>query len=425
MNIAIGTTAPYGAPFAIEGGKHILIDGQTGVGKSTLAENMAIERIRQGHAVIYQDPHGTSAVNILTHIPASRVQDVIYFSPVLDKIIGLNIFDIGDAKGVEAERAIDRARDSFENMIQTVWPHGWGAQTADIIAYSFKAIAQGQHKPTLVHLYRFLVNKEYRKLIVSCVEDQDVRYYFENIYDGEWDKRMRTEKSAPPLNKLSRFILDHTMKLVMGWPESLDFKEAMDSKKIIIVNLEQGKIGRELAQFLGSIIVHKVAMASIGRNPKAGDVYAFFDEFGAFLSGTDVSLFLAETRKYGVFITLITQALAQMPEQLRAIALANVGTKISFRVSADDADIFEREFAMKVTAEAFQELNNFQFYVKTVTGGIPQKPALVTGHPAPTKRNDESPRGQVLKWSRSHWGTPRTAIESLFEKENHDSPSHS
>ena len=60
---------------------HIYVVGKTGMGKTTLLENMIIQDIEQGRGVGVLDPHGDLAQRLLDFVPRRRINDVVYFNP--------------------------------------------------------------------------------------------------------------------------------------------------------------------------------------------------------------------------------------------------------------------------------------------------------------------------------------------------------
>jgi len=350
--IAIGYDPSYPATDErhwcwIEPERHVLIAGKTGTGKSTVMMNSILDRVEAGDGVVVGDPHGPIAEAMLERIPTDRMGDVIYVDPK-DAVIGLNPFDHPDAEMVKA---------MVSGLIWKTWPEGKGPESDNQLSFGLNAMCEGFRIPTLPLLQRFFADEKFRKSVVARLPESETKFFFEQTYDKEWDKRMRAEKSAPVRNKLNKFVSDATLRRMFTPTKSLDFRRAMDERKIVILNLAKGRIGEELAGFIGGVAAFKHQTALLSRQEsrdKLPDSYAFYDEFLTFAHG-DFSAYLGETRKYGGRLTIATQTLAAVPERTRQLILGNVGTFIIYRVGRDDAELFAKEFGNDFGATAIAD----------------------------------------------------------------------
>ncbi len=382
----------------IEPERHLFIGGETGTGKSTLFVSAITERMEAGDSVLVVDPHGPLAEEVANRIPKHRLNDVIYFDPLARNPLSLNPFDHPD-------RALARAQ--IKDLIEKTWPQGWGPQTDDILTFTLIALQDSYDLPTLPLAQRFLRSQKFRKQVLARVKDPETLAYFKETYDGDWDKRMRTEKSAPVFNKLNKFVNEPVLRAIFSKKRSLNFREAIDNRAILIFNLSQARIGRPNTAFIGGVVAFKHQQALLSRQemlsrgetpPKS---FAYYDEFQVVIA--DVSVYLNESRKYGGCLALGTQSFSSLPEQTRHLILTNCGSQVIYRVSREDAEIFAREFGEEFSATALTRTEDFHFYVNTVRRHIPQKPIQVRAFaPTPNRRKTY---GDVQKRMADHFGT--------------------
>src|SRR5438552_3101955 len=242
--------------------------------------------------------------------------------------------------------------------------------------------------------------------------------------------RLREESIAPLLNKVSKFTTNPLLRAVIGQTtSSFDFRWAMDNSKIILCNLSKGALGADVSSLLGSLIVSKLALASLSRQDileaDRRPHYLYADEVQNFTHGVDFPTILSESRKYALSLTIGTQTLSQLPEATLASVFGNCATIISFRVSGDDAKSLIREFAASgegwrgaeqmfdviVPASELQNLPDYKLYVRTLLNGRPQDPFLVESFPPFTKTQRENSVDRVLRTSGQRYGRERARVE--------------
>ena len=368
--------------YPIEPERHLFVVGETGTGKSTLLVNLITERMDEGDSVLVVDPHGPLAEEIADRVPKHRLNDVIYFDPLASNPLSLNPFDHPD-------KAL--ARSQIKDLIEKTWPQGWGPQTDDILTFTLLALQDCYALPTLPLAQRFLRSQKFRKEVLRKVQDLETLAYFRETYDGDWDKRMRTEKSAPVFNKLNKFVNEPVLRAIFSKKNSLDFRAEIDAKKILIFNLSQARIGRPNTTFIGGVVAFKHQQALLSRQnllsagQKPEKSFAYYDEFQVVIA--DISVYLNESRKYGGCLALGTQSFSSLPEQSRHLILTNCGSQVIYRVSREDAEVFSREFGEEFSATALTRTEDFHFYVNTVRRHVPQKPIQIRAFaPSPNRR---------------------------------------
>jgi len=403
--------------------KHLAIFGKSGVGKTTLMRNMIVADLHGGNGVTVVDPHGSLIEDILHLIPRHRTNDVIYLNPAHpDRVIGLNVLESVDPK----ERSL--VVSSLISIMRNLWPQNWGPRSEYILEHAVYALLEQREPVTLLALPKLFVDPLYRKKIVSEVTDPAVQAFF-HFYESQND-RLREESIAPLLNKVSKFVVNPLLRAVIGQARSsFDFRWAMDKGKIILCDLSKGALGSDVSSLLGSLIVTKLALASLSRQdiPEADrrPHYLYADEVQNFTHGVDFPTILSESRKYALSLTIGTQTLSQLPPDSIAAVFGNCATIISFRVSGDDAKTLVREFAASgegprtaeqsydiiIPASELQNLADYKLYVRTLLAGRPQEPFLVHSFPPFTKVGIEAQADHIVRISSERYGRKRSRLE--------------
>ena len=387
--------------YPIEPERHVFVAGETGTGKSTLFVNAATERMTAGDSILVVDPHGPLAEEIANRVPKDRLNDVIYFDPTVDRPISLNPFDHPD-------RALARAL--VKDLIEKTWPQGWGPQTDDIITFVMLALQDVYAYPTLPLAQRFVRSAEFRKGVLRRVNDPEALAYFREIFDGDWDKRMRAEKSAPVFNKLNKFVNEPVLRAIFSGRRSLDLRLAIDNRSILIFNLAQSKIGRPTTAFIGGVVAfkHQQALLSrqdlLSRGQTPAKSFAYYDEFQIVMSA-DISVYLAESRKYGGCLMLGTQSFAMLPDQTKHLVMSNCGTQVLYRISREDAEVFARDFGDEFSATALTRTPDYHCYINTVRNHVPQKPTLIRAFSPAACTGREPGLMAVYRHMDHHFGT--------------------
>ena len=99
----------------------------------------------------------------------------------------------------------------------------------------------------------------------------------------------------------------------------------------------------------------------------------YVDEFQTFTT-LAVTNMLSELRKYRVGFTIAHQYLHQLEPDVRHSVLGNAGTIISFRLGAEDAPYFVREFVNTFEEIDLLQLPNYRIYLKLMIDSAPSKP---------------------------------------------------
>jgi len=392
--------------------KHMYIIGRTGMGKTSLMENMAVQDIQQGRGLAFIDPHGETAQRLLDFIPAHRINDVIYFNPAdMDYPIAFNFME---RVGAEARHLV---ASGLLEVFKKIWPDVWSARMEYILSNTILALLEYPNS-TLLGVNRMLADAEFRKRVVERITDPVIKAFWTMEF-ARYTGRYEVEATAAIQNKIGQLISAPLIRNIIGQVKSkINMREIMDSQKILIVNLSRGKIGENTSLLLGGLLITKLQSAAMSRvdipEEERKDFFLYVDEFQHFATRAFTNI-LSEARKYRLCLCLGHQYISQMEEEVRDAVFGNVGTIIAFRVGADDAEYLEKEFAPEFTAEDLVNLPKYHIYLKLMIDGVPGRPfsARTLPPPAPLSKSN---REKIIKVSRERYGTKKEIVEEKIEK---------
>ncbi|MBI2627204.1 MAG: type IV secretion system DNA-binding domain-containing protein [Parcubacteria group bacterium] len=388
--------------------RHMYIIGKTGMGKTEILKNMAIQDIQMGHGLAFVDPHGDTADSLLDYIPAERVNDVIYFDPSdVSYPIGFNIMEQVNPEYRHLVAA------GVMGVFKKIWVDVWSARMEYILNNTILALLEYPGS-TLLGINRMLADKEYRKKVVEKVQDPVVKAFWVQEF-AKYTDRLASEATAAIQNKVGQFTSATLIRNIVGQEKSaLNMREIMDSGKILILNLSKGKIGEDTSRLLGALMVTRLQLAAMSRvdilEPDRKDFYLYVDEFQNFATESFASI-LSEARKYKLNLILAHQYIMQMDEKVRDAVFGNVGTLVTFRVGAEDAEALEKEFAPEFTIQDIVNLGKWTIYLKLMIDGIASKAFSAATLP-PMSSEVNSFREAIVKASREHFGGSREKIEA-------------
>jgi hypothetical protein len=411
---ARGKKAPFGIK-AKDRTRHVYVIGKTGMGKSTMLENMAVQDIQNGEGFAFIDPHGKTADLLLDYIPEERKKDVVYFAPFdIDNPIAFNIMeDVGPEK-----RHLVAA--GLMSAFKKIWVDMWSARMEYILGNVIMALLE-YPGATMLSINRMLTDKDYRKVVVDNITDPSTKSFWVDEFSKYTDRY--TADATPAIqNKVGQFTANPLIRNMVGQAKSsFDIRKIMDEKKILIVNLSKGQIGEGNANLLGSMIITKIYLAAMSRADvpeiemqKLPNFYLYVDEFQSFANESFADI-LSEARKYKLNLTIAHQYIEQMSDEVRAAVFGNVGTMITFRVGAFDADVLEKEFAPVFVAEDLVNLGFTQIYLKLMIDGIGSHPFSATTLP-PIAPPEKSIRKDVIENSRKQFAHPRADVEDFIKE---------
>ena len=400
-------------PFGIrtdDRSRHMYLIGKTGMGKSTVLENMTIQDIQNGNGFAFIDPHGKTADLFLEYIPEDRIKDVIYFAPFdTDFPISFNVLeDVGFDK---RHLVVNGLMSAFKK----IWVDAWSARMEYILNNTLLALLEYPGS-TLLGVNRMFADKDYRKEVVSKVTDASVRAFWNDEFAKYTDK-FATEATAAIQNKVGQFISNPMVRNIIGQTvSSFDFRDVMDEKKIVIINLSKGRMGEGNANLLGSMIITKIYLAAMSRADRSEkematlpNFYLYVDEFQNFANESFADI-LSEARKYKLNLTVAHQYIEQMSDEVRAAIFGNVGTMMTFRVGAYDAEVLEKEFSPQFVIEDLVSLGRFQCYLKLMIDGVTSAPFSANTMP-PIQKPTISYVKEIIDNSREKYANPRAQAE--------------
>jgi len=392
--------------------QHMYVIGKTGVGKSALLKNMALQDIRAGRGIGIVDPHGEFVQEVLEQIPASRINDVVYFDPVdADFPIGFNILEVPDVKYKHLVVS------DLLGIFTKIWANVWSARMEYILQNCILALIDTPGT-TLLGIPRILVDKEYRQKIVANVSDPVVRSFWTQEYET-WRDQFRNEAIVPIQNKVGQFLNTGFVRNIVGQPtSSLNIPEIMNSGKILLVNVSKGKIGEDNSALLGAMIITKIQLAAMERvripEDERVDFYLYVDEFQNFATDSFAAI-LSEARKYRLNLFIAHQYVGQLvtdvSTKVRDAVFGNVGTMISFRVGATDAEFLEKEFEPEFMMQDLINLPNYHIYLKLMVDGVTSR--AFSASTLPPLKYDTEPNisERIIAASRRQYSRNREEVE--------------
>jgi DNA helicase HerA-like ATPase len=344
---------------------HMFIIGKSGTGKSTLIENLILSDLRAGEGLALLDPHGDLLQKVLVCIPELRKADVIHFDPAATEPLGFNVLE--RSQGVQSHLVAS----GLISVFKKIWKDSWGPRLEHILRNTLLTLLEFRDT-TLLDIPRLLVDKQFRTAIVSKLKDEQVRAFWLKEYEA-YSNNFRTEAIAPIQNKVGQFLTNRlTRSIVEQKQSSFNIRQIMDEGKILLIDLSKGKIGSDTSSLLGALFLTQIELQALSRSDLAEtnrrDFHVYIDELPNFATESFASM-LSELRKYHVSLIAATQYLEQLNEELRSAIFGNVGTIISFRVGARDAEYLAKEFYPDVDQESLINLPNHQVYIKLMING--------------------------------------------------------
>ena len=387
--------------------RHIYVIGKSGVGKSTLLQNMTLDDIKEGRGVGVVDPHGDYVDYVLERIPEDRVKDVILFDPSdKDFPVAFNVLEAENPKYkvVTASGVV--------SVFKKIFGESWGPRLEYWLSSAVLALLD-YPDATLMMLPRLFTDDVFREEVIGKIQDPVIKARWLTEYNT-LDQRQRAETISPILNKVGQFLSSSLVRNIVAQPKSgFSLRKIMDDRKILLVKLTKGLIGEDNAALLGAMLVTKLQLAAMSRademdQEKRTDFFLYVDEFQNFATDS-FAVILSEARKYRLSLTLANQYMAQLPDTVRNAIFGNVGTIVSFRVGGDDAPVLVKEFAPVFDEQDLVNLSVFNIYIKLSIDGLTAN-AFSAITLAPTAATT-STRPQIVENSRRLYGKSLESVE--------------
>ncbi|MEK7530092.1 MAG: type IV secretion system DNA-binding domain-containing protein, partial [Patescibacteria group bacterium] len=386
--------------------RHMYIIGKTGMGKTTLIENMVLQDIYNGHGVAYIDPHGDTVEKILNYIPSWRINDIVYMNPAdLDYPIGFNVLEAVS----QTQKHLLSA--GLMSVFKKIWEGLWSARMEYILSNTILELMDTPGT-TLLAVNRMYSDADFRKMVVTNIKDPIVKQFWVMEY-AAYSEKFATEAVAAIQNKIGQFITSGLIRNIIGQVTStIDIRQLMDSQKIFLVNLSKGRIGEDNMRLLGGMIIAKIQLAAMDRvdmpEHMRKDYYLYVDEFQNFATESFAAI-LSEARKFRLNLIVAHQYIAQLTEEVRDAVLGNVGSLVLFRVGAPDGLTLEPEMAPRFLVEDIINLPKFQIYLKLMIDGVASAPFSAATLPPIARVTESEPK--VIRVSRERYARNRDEIE--------------
>ncbi|HVW71622.1 MAG TPA: TraM recognition domain-containing protein [Candidatus Paceibacterota bacterium] len=397
--------------------RHLYVIGQTGTGKSVFMKELAIQDIKAGKGVCFIDPHGNDILDVLANVPPERYEDVIYFDPAeVSRPFGLNLLEYDQSHPEQKTFIVNELLAIFRRLYGDV-PESMGPAFEQYFRNATLLVMEDPSTgSTLLDVARVLSNKPFRDLKLSKSNNPVINQFWREIATQAGGEAA-LENIVPYItNKFDDFTAnDFTRPIVGQQNSSFNFREVIDGKKILLVNLSKGRLGERNANLLGLILVGKLFMAALSRADSPGTkfppFYLYIDEFQN-ITTDSIPGILSEARKYRLSLTIAHQFLAQIDENIRDAVFGNVGSMAIFRVGEEDGEFFAKQFAPVFTALDFVNIENFNAYVRMLSQGVPQKPFNIKTEP-PSHGNPDQV-DDLRQLSYLTYGRDRQQVEDMI-----------
>ena len=401
--------------------RHIYVVGQTGTGKSTLLGNLMIEDIQNGKGVAIIDPHGDLVENALGFVPKERLDDVIYFNPGdLSRPLGLNMLDYNYDRPEEKTFIVNEMQSIFDRLFDQ---ESMGPMFQQYMRNALLLLMEDMpNEPaTLVEVPRIFTDAAFRARKLARIHNPVVIDFWEKEAVKAGGEASLANMTPYITSKFGGFITNDYMRPIIGQAKSsFNFREVMDNKKILLVNLSKGKIGDINAGLLGMVITGKILMAALSRvdiadAEKRADFNLYIDEFQNFTTDS-IATILSEARKYRLNLTMAHQFIAQLDEKIRDAVFGNVGSELVMRVGVQDAEFLVKQFEPTFNQNDLINIDNLNAYAKILINGQTSKPFNLKVGTTSWGGGDKELAAKYKEYSRLKYGMDRQTIEDEIYK---------
>lgn len=407
--------------------RHTYVIGQTGTGKSVLLENLALQDMLDGQGFAFIDPHGDSIETLLGMVPKHRIEDVIYFNPGdMTNPVGLNMFEFDhpDQKDFLIQEAI--------NMLYGLYDPGHTGIVGPRLEHIFRNCAlllmSDPNGGTFIDIPKLLVDNDFMKSKLKYVTDQTVMDFWTKEYPNSQRSNESGEVTSWVVSKFGPFMSNEMMRNIIGQTVSgFNLREIMDKKKILLVNLSQGRMGELNSRLLGMVFIMKFQAAAMGRadvpESEREDFCLYVDEFQNFATDSFESI-LSQARKYRLNLVMGNQFMTQLTDKIREAIIGNVGTVISGRIGVTDAELMVKRFQPIFDVEDLIKLPNYQSITNVMINSVPSAPFSMNFLPPLGGANPSTQLANALKkLSAAKHGRPRSEVErEIFNRLRPPSP---
>ncbi len=359
--------------------RHMYVIGQTGVGKSSILKNLIIQDIKNGDGVCFIDPHGNDVQDILSHIPKERYDDVIYFDPgYTDRPMSLNMLEYDHSNPEQKTFVVNELFSIFQKLYGAN-PESMGPMFEQYFRNATMLVMDDPDSGcTLLDISRVMAVKSFRDMKISQCKNPIVKQFWTEIAEKTSGESGLVNMIPYITSKFDVFSANEIMRPIIAQEvSSFNFREIMDTKKILLVNLAKGRLGDINSNLIGLIVVGKILMAALSRVDSFGKdmnpFYLYIDEFQN-ITTPSISTILSEARKYKLSLTIAHQFIDQLDDKIKSSVFGNVGNMVVYRTGAADAEILQKQFEPVFKASDIMNIDNFNAYIKMLSHGKPTKP---------------------------------------------------
>ena len=398
--------------------RHMYVVGQTGTGKSTFLENLALQDMLSGNGFAFVDPHGDTAEKLLSMVPKERTEDVIYFSPAdMDYPMGLNLFehDLPDQKDFIIQEVLNMLYKLYDPTHQGII----GPRYEDMFRNAALVVMADPAGGTFVDIPKLFRDPEFLKQKLQYVTDQNVLDFWLKQFPATQRSSDAGEITAWFVSKFGAFLSNEMMKNIIGQNKSaFNLRDIMDNKKILLVNLSKGRTGDLNSKLLGMIFVMKFQAAAMSRatipEDDRVDFSLYVDEFQNFSTDSFATI-MSEARKYHLNLIVANQFTTQLSEEIRDAVFGNMGTIVSFRIGQNDVDSITRYFQPVFDSDDLLRVPNYNTIVRTLIGGVPTQPFSMSTLP-PLGSPNLHLADALKQLTAAKYGRPKAVVAAEIDK---------
>lgn len=399
--------------------RHMYAVGQTGTGKSTFLENLALQDMLSGDGFAFVDPHGDTVEKLLAMVPKERTEDIIYFSPAdMDYPMGLNLFEFhnADQKDFLIQEAINMLYKLYDPQHQGII----GPRYESLFRNAALTVMADPAGGTFIDIPKLFRDPQYVKQKLQHVKDPNVIEFWEKEMPQSQRSNEFGEVVSWFVSKFGAFLSNEMMRNIIGQTKSaFDLRYIMDNKKILLVNLSKGRTGDLNSKLLGMVFVMKFQAAAMSRSDtpeeQRQDFALYVDEFQNFSTDSFATI-MSEARKFHLNLIVANQFTTQLTEEIRDAVFGNIGTIVSFRIGQNDVDALSRYFQPIFDGDDLLRVPNYNAIVRTLVGGVPTQPFSMATLPPLGNPNQEL-AGALKQLSYAKYGKPRAVVEkTIFDR---------
>ncbi|MFT4532065.1 MAG: hypothetical protein ACI9T8_000066 [Candidatus Saccharimonadales bacterium] len=395
--------------------RHVYFVGQTGVGKTTFLQNLALQDMMNGDGFAFIDPHGDVADELLSIVPKERTEDVIYFCPSdVEYPLGLNMFEFDEDRPEQKDFLIQESLSMLYKLYDPQKQGIIGPRFERIFTNAALLLMADPQGGTFVDIPKLLIDQEFMEAKLKYVTDQNVLDFWQKEWPNSQKSNDAGEVTSWVVSKFGAFLSNEMMRNIIGQTKSsFNMREIMDQKKILIVNLSKGRTGEMNSKLLGMIFVMKFQAAAMSRadvdRSERTDFCLYVDEFQNYSTDSFADI-MSEARKFGLNLIVANQFTTQLSDEVRDAVFGNIGTVVALRVGIADAEFLAKQFAPSFDTDDLQKIPNGNAAVRTMIHGVPTQPFSMAGLPPVNVENKEL-SSSLKQLSAAKYGRPKVVVD--------------